>query len=185
MEFFKKSVLKMDRRIYIVFAVVVTIAIANAFLSTIKINNNKNTIFEITQYTNPTLGDLEEFNLLVTRSRMFISNWVYLPNNNNDKNNLIQLNTAAYPKLKSRLTGLTKGWRSTDNIEQVHKLFKDYEAIIHEQEKIMKSLVEFDDYQDPMKKFLAEEQLESEIIPSTNKMMVNLKELISIKNKKR
>lgn len=181
MKFLNKNVFKLDKRIYFVFALVVAIAIANALLSTIKIRNNKNTIFEITQYTNPTLESLEEFNLLVTRSRMFISNWVYLPNNGNDKQSLIHLNNTTYPKLKARLTNLTKGWRSESNVTQVNKLFLEYETIIREQEKIMKSLVNFEDYQDPMKKFLAEEQLESEIIPNTNKMMVKLRELIEIK----
>jgi len=181
MNLLNKNVFKLDKRIYFVFVLVVAIAIANALLSTIKIRNNKNTIFEITQYTNPTLESLEEFNLLVTRSRMFISNWVYLPNNNNDKSSLIQLNSIAYPKLNAKLTGLTKGWRSEANVAQINKLFLEYETIIREQEKIMKSLKDFEDYQDPMKKFLAEEQLESEIIPSTNKMMVKLRELITVK----
>ncbi len=181
MTFSGKSVFKMDRRIYLIFVFVVAVAIANALLSTFKINNNKNTIYEITKYTNPALENLEDFNLLVTRSRMFISNWVYLPNNNNDKNNLIQLNGVAYPNLKSKLSKLSGGWHSETSVKQVNKLFSEYESIIHEQEKIMKSLVDFNDYEDPMKKFLAEEQLESEIIPSTNKIMVNLRELIAIK----
>ncbi len=181
MSFLNRNVFKLDKRIYFVFALVVAIAIANALLSTMKIRNNKNTIFEITQYTNPTLESLEEFNLLVTRSRMFISNWVYLPNNNNDKNSLIQLNSVSYPGLKSKLTSLTNGWRTEANVVQINKLFLEYENIIREQEKIMKSLNDFEDYQDPMRKFLAEEQLESEIIPSTNKMIVKLRELISIK----
>ncbi|MBK6642205.1 MAG: hypothetical protein IPG39_13750 [Bacteroidetes bacterium] len=63
----------------------------------------------------------------------------------------------------------------------MNKLFKDYEEVIREQEKIMKSLVEFDDYQDPMKKYLAEEQLESEIIPRTNKILGNLRTIIKLK----
>lgn len=181
MKYFKSSVLKMDKRIYLVFFLVISVAIANAVLSTIKIRNNKNSIFEITQSTNPTLENLEEFNLLITRSRMFISNWVYLPNNNNDKSNLVQLNNKNYPELKQKLTRLTKTWRSDGHVEKVEKLFKEYETVIREQEKIMKSLVKFDDYQDPYQKFLAEEQLESEIIPSTNRMMVNLRELITFK----
>ena len=110
---------KIDRRIYFVFILVVSVAIANALLSTIKIRNNKNTIFEITQYTNPTLESLEEFNLLVTRSRMFISNWVYLPDNKNDKSNLVQINMVNYPRLKRRLTGLTEGWKSDANVEKM------------------------------------------------------------------
>ncbi len=181
MNFLKSTVFKMDKRIYFVFIFVVSVAIANAVLSTIKIRNNKNTIFEITQYTNPTLENLEEFNLLVTRSRMFISNWVYLPNNSNDKSSLVQLNQVNYPRLKSKLIALTRGWRSDGNEKKMEKLFVEYETVIREQEKIMKSLVKFDDYQDPMRKFLAEEQLESEIIPNTNRIMVNLRELITIK----
>ncbi len=171
----------MDKRIYFVFIFVVTVAIANAVLSTIKIRNNKNTIFEITQYTNPTLENLEEFNLLVTRSRMFISNWVYLPNNSNDKSSLVQLNQVNYPRLKSKLIALTRGWHSDGNEQKMEKLFVEYETVIREQEKIMKSLVKFDDYQDPMRKFLAEEQLESEIIPNTNRIMISLRELITIR----
>ncbi len=181
MVFLKNRAFKLDKRIYLVFAVVVCIAVANALLSTSKIRNNKNTIFEITTFTNPTLESLEEFNMLVTRSRMFITNWVYLPNNETDKEQLVQFNKVNYPKLKSRLTGLSSGWRSSENVDHMNKLFKDYEEVIREQEKIMKSLVEFDDYQDPMKKYLAEEQLESEIIPRTNKILGNLRTIIKLK----
>ncbi|MBK7389903.1 MAG: response regulator [Bacteroidetes bacterium] len=181
MGFLKNRAFKLDKRIYLVFAVVVCIAVANALLSTSKIRNNKNTIFEITTFTNPTLESLEEFNMLVTRSRMFITNWVYLPNNETDKEQLVQFNKVNYPKLKGRLTGLSTGWRSSDNVDHMNKLFKDYEEVIREQEKIMKSLVEFDDYQDPMKKYLAEEQLESEIIPRTNKILGNLRTIIKLK----
>ncbi len=181
MSFFKDSVIKMDKRVYIVFILVVSVAIANAVLSTIKITNNKNAIFEITQSTNPTLDNLEDFHLLVTRSRMFISNWVYLRDNNNDKASLVHLNNINYPRLKRRLIVLTGKWRSQTNIDQVQQLFHEYESVIHEQEKIINSLVSIDDYDNHIKKELAEEQLEKEIIPATNTIMVKLKELINIK----
>src|SRR5689334_20305279 len=127
MKLINDKTFKIDRRIYVVFILVVSVAIANALLSTIKIRNNKNTLFAITQYTNPTLESLEEFNLMVTRSRMFISNWVYLPDNKNDKSNLVQINKVNYPRLKNRLIGLTTGWKSKNNVEQVNRLFHEYE----------------------------------------------------------
>lgn len=181
MGFQNHSAFRLDKKIYIVFVVVVGIAITNALLSTSKIRNNKNTIFEITTYTNPTLESLEEFNMLVTRSRMFITNWVYLPNNQTDKEQLVQFNKVNYPRLKAKLVRLSGGWRSRENSDHINVIFRDYEEVIREQEKIMKSLLMFDDYQDPMKKYLAEEQLESEIIPRTNKILLNLRSLIKLK----
>jgi len=166
----------MDKRVYLVFSLVAIITISNAILSTLKIRSNRNTIYQLSNFTNPSLYRLEEFNLLVTRSQMYITNWVYLPNNKSDKDNLIQLNNVAYPGLKIKLINLSAGW-SEEDVEKLGQIITQYESIISYEQKITESLVSFDDYQDPMKKFIAEEQLESDIIPRTNKIISDLRDL--------
>ncbi len=169
--------LKLDRKIYMVFAIVVLIAVSNAVISAWTIRNSKKIVYTISLVTNPTLEKLEEMNLLVTRSRMLVTNWVYLPSNATDKDSLKTLNHQIYPQLKSSLSNLMAQQQSVQNSDHMKRVFRDYEELMLYENKITETLIRFDDYQDPMKKFAAEELIENEIIPRSNAIMLQLKEL--------
>jgi len=173
--------LKMDKKIYLVFAIVVLIAVSNAIISAVTIRNSKKIVYNISLITNPTLEKLEEMNLLVTRSRMLVTNWVYLPGNQRDKDSLMTLNYHVYPRVKSALAHLSGKWNSPSGKERMNRLFRDYEDLAVYERKITGTLVTFDDYQDPMKKFTAEELIETEIIPRSNDIMFQLKQLTTEK----
>ncbi len=178
---FQKNPMMMDRKIYLVFAIVVLIAVSNAIISAITIRNSKKIVYDISLVTSPTLEKLGEMNLLVTRSRMLVTNWVYLPDNQRDKDSLTALNYRIYPKLRSDLLHLMRQWPANSARLQMMRLLHDYEGLVTYEEKITRSLVTFDDYRDPLKRFLAEELIENEIIPSSNALMLQLKQLIAEK----
>src|SRR5918993_836447 len=50
----------------------------------------------------PSKDAINEFILLVTRSRMLVTNWVYLQTNNEDKQDLRDLQDNDYPNLRKR-----------------------------------------------------------------------------------
>lgn len=161
----KKRSFKIDKKIYLVFIALIAIAITNAVVSTYTINKSKDITTEIGRVTSPSLAQLFEMNELVTKSRMYITNWVYLQNNKSDKESLIKLNHQTYPEVKNKLGLLINSWNKPSAVANLKKVYVEYEHLVYYEDQIMNELVNFDDYQDPMKKFAAEELLETEIIP--------------------
>jgi hypothetical protein len=58
----------------------------------------------------PSKDAINEFVLLVTRSRMLVTNWVYLQTNSEDKIALRQLQDTDYPALRKRIETLSQNW---------------------------------------------------------------------------
>jgi signal transduction histidine kinase/CheY-like chemotaxis protein len=164
----KKISFKIDKKIYVVFFVLIIIAMTNVIVSTYTIDNSKRITTEIGTITNPSLSQLFEMNQLVTKSRMYVTNWVYLQNNKNDKESLSRLNQKIYPEVKNKLLLLVNSWDDKSTSDSLKKVFEDYEQLVHYENQIMHDLVTFDDYQDPMKKFAAEDLIETQIIPRSH-----------------
>ncbi|MEP7169693.1 MAG: hypothetical protein ABI855_10020, partial [Bacteroidota bacterium] len=156
----KKSSFKIDKKIYLVFLALIIIALTNAIVSTYTIDKSKRITTEIGTVTNPSLSQLFEMNLLVTKSRMYVTNWVYLQNNKNDKEKLSVINQQTYPEVKNKLLLLVKSWNNKAIADSLKKVFDDYDQLVHFENQITHELVTFDDYQDPMKKFAAEDLIE-------------------------
>jgi hypothetical protein len=76
---------KIDTKIYIVFVIVIAIAFFNAIFSSYTILRSQKTTQDIVNNTSPTRDALTQLNMLVVKSRMLITNWVYLPSNTEDK----------------------------------------------------------------------------------------------------
>jgi signal transduction histidine kinase/DNA-binding response OmpR family regulator len=169
---------KIDRKIYMVFLIVIAIAIVNAVISTYTIRKSQRITSDIVNNTNPSLDALAKMNLLVTRSRMLVTNWVYLPNNQADKDSLRTLNNSEYIQLRGRFQSLTKNWQRKQHIATINKILTDYETLSDHQLRISRMLNNFDDYQDPVKRFAAEEILEREIIPRSEDITRRLGNII-------
>src|SRR6187551_750726 len=97
---------KIDFEIYIVFIVVISISVFNAIYSSMNISRNQESTSRIMTVDIPSLQKLENMNLLITRSKMYTTNWVYLPNNPDDKERLRVLHSYEYPELKKALLKL-------------------------------------------------------------------------------
>jgi signal transduction histidine kinase/CheY-like chemotaxis protein len=177
-----RSFKKIDKKIYIVFFVVIAIAIVNAVFSTYTIKKSHNITSELVNNTNPSLNSISRFNLLVTRSRMLATNWVYLPNNQSDKDSLKQLNNYSYIELRGRLKGLMTHWQDTAHAAKMDRIFKEYDILTGYHSQIMRQLITFEDYQDPVKRFAAEEILEREIIPRSELITEELKEILAARS---
>ncbi len=169
---------KIDRKIYLVFLAVVAIAFFNAVFSSYTILQSQRTSKEIVSNMNPSMEALSQLNLLVTKSRMLTTNWVYLPSNSLEKEVINNLNNNDYAPLKIRLQSLMKKWSNNKMISDVNGVLTDYDKLKENQQSIMKRLASFDDYQDPMKKFEALEILESTIIPNSESIDLRLKNII-------
>ncbi|MCW3077202.1 MAG: hypothetical protein JWO32_1811 [Bacteroidetes bacterium] len=170
-------------KITFAFIMVIGIVIANVCFNYYIIRKNKATIAEMTDVINPYIESLEEFNLMVTESKMYATNWVYLQNNIDDKKSLDSLHKVRYPALKKKLDKFILTFHEKEKVQglisdSLVKVFVKFYSLISVEKQIMKTLVTFDDYENPAKKFAGEELIESEVLPRTDSIMKMLNVII-------
>jgi methyl-accepting chemotaxis protein len=122
----------------------------------------------------PSKDAINEFILMVTKSRMFVTNWVYLRGNQEDKNALRLLQETEYPALKKRLETLSTRWDNDQKL-RMDSAMNDFDSLLTiQRESIMANLQTFENYEDATLKFMAENSVESEVIPITNELIKKL-----------
>jgi PAS domain S-box-containing protein len=140
--------------------------------------NNGNTIDNVVKSSRdiyrPSKDAINEFILLVTRSRMLVTNWVYLQTNSEDKLALRDLQDTDYPVLRKRIEKLKADWDDEQKARMDTVLHYFDSLVTIERESIMAQLQNFENYEDPTLKFMAENSIESEVIPLTNVLIKKL-----------
>jgi signal transduction histidine kinase len=172
---------KVDIEIYIVFMILIGISVFNAIYCSVKIEKNQEITTHVIAVETPSIEELGELNELVTRSRMLSTNWVYLPFNSDDKIKLKELLTRDYPQSKREIARLMKRWTDIHNIPKINKSFLQIESLINSEMELANSLRSFSDYEDPMKKFAAEESIENIILPRSMLISKELNAIIASK----
>ncbi|MEO8210588.1 MAG: GAF domain-containing protein, partial [bacterium] len=174
----KNKSYKIDLEIYIVFIMVIGISVFNAIYSSINISKNQADVSRIMTVDIPSLQRLENMNLLITKSKMYTTNWVYLPGNTEEKSKLQILQDIEYPELKRSISSLIEEWKETDETESMRKVFSEFENLIVYEKDIMKRLNSFDDYEDPEKKFAAELIIDQKVLPYSTDLISRLNNMI-------
>src|SRR6185503_16868155 len=126
--------------------------------------NSGNTIDNVVRSSRdnyrPSRDAVNEFILLVTRSRMLVTNWVYLQTNQEDKTSLRQLQETDYPSLRKRIQQLSQNWDEEQRL-RMDTVFNHFDSLINiQRESIMANLQTFENYEDPTVKFMAENSIE-------------------------
>lgn len=179
----KKVRLTIGNKILGGFLMLIMIFVFYVVYSVVTNRDNNSKINESSEIINPSANYLEDFKLLVIRSQMFITNWVYLPKNNEDKENLKEIHSLEYPELKNNLQDLMVYWKSQASVKEMDSIFIKYEDLLAiQKESVMDKLRTFDDYEDPMIKFMAEDAIESSIIPQSSAIVKELDKVITTKN---
>lgn len=119
---------------------------------------------------------LEDFMFMVTRSQMLTTNWVYFPQNANDKESLRQLHALEFPELKDQLSRLKRTWKS-EQIAKLDSMIIEFDAIITSQKKVTQALAMSDDYADYSKNFEVDKLLKNKILPGSYLISDHLDEL--------
>src|SRR5438876_721421 len=101
---------KIDIEIYAVFLIVIGITVFNAIYSSLNITKNEELTSQIVNVDIPTVQELQNMNVLVTRSKMYTTNWVYMQGNRDDKDSLRKIHNELYPLLKGNLRALMTQW---------------------------------------------------------------------------
>ena len=179
----KKVRLTIGNKILGGFLILILIFVIYVVYSVVTNNKNNSKIVESSEITSPSAKYLEDFKLLVIRSQMLITNWVYLPKNNEDKQALKEIHELEYPELKNNLKDLMAFWHDNETTNLMDSVFRQYEQLLNvQQEEVMNKLRSFDDYEDPMIKFMAEDAIESTILPQSTNLVSLLDDVIKTKS---
>src|ERR1700694_2235216 len=140
------------QRIYWSFSLLVLLFVINGIASIITLNHNRELSQNISTVIDPSLQYLEDFQKILTDSKMYTTNWVFLRSNQADKDALTKLHFVVYPNLKSRLNvsiaRLNGGFMS----DSLNKIYSGFERLLFIERRVMGSLEKFTDYDDPVAK---------------------------------
>lgn len=131
----------------------------------------------------PSQDAIQQLILMVTRSKMLVTNWVYLQTNQEDKNALIELQDFEYPKLRGEIQKLMPTWDSDSQRMEMNVVFDKFDTLISIQKKdIMANLQSFENYEDALVKLLAEDAVESQVINRTTDLITRLNKIADRQN---
>lgn len=161
--------LTIGNKILLGFSALMILYVVNVAIIFFTSNTIKQVVSNSKDIIRPSKDAINEFIQLVTRSKMLATNWVYLQSNDADKKALLDLVTYEYPELRDNIVNnLMPNWESQEQKIQMDSAITLFEVMLKVQEEgITSQLVDFDSYEDPVKKFLAEDVVQSQIIPQS------------------
>jgi PAS domain S-box-containing protein len=154
------------------FLILIALFIVNVFIIVSRGTIVDDTVNRSSEVYRPSQAAIKDFTLMVTRSKMLVTNWVYLQTNQEDKDALKALQDNEYPALYDRIKKLMPKWESDSQKIWMDTAFVQFDRLIKtQQESIMSTLQTFENYEDPTAKFLAEDAVESQVIPRTTELI--------------
>ncbi|HEY3405552.1 MAG TPA: GAF domain-containing protein [Ohtaekwangia sp.] len=160
------------------FLILIVLFIVNVLIIFSRGNVIDNSVNSSSKVYRPSQDAIKEFVLMVTRSKMLVTNWVYLQTNQEDKNALRQLQDYDYPALREEITKLMPTWQSDSQRLWMDTVFLKFDTLLNiQKESIMANLQSFENYEDPLTKLLAEDAIESQIIPRTTDLITRLNKI--------
>ncbi|MEO5978720.1 MAG: GAF domain-containing protein [Chryseolinea sp.] len=165
------------------FLILIALFIVNASIIFWKKSVIDNVVNSSSKVYRPSRDAVKDFILMVTRSKMLVTNWVYLQTNQEDKNALRQLQDYEYPALRETLSGLMTTWESDSQRLWMDTVFLKFDTLLNVQKQsIMANLQSFENYEDPLTKLLAEDAVESQIIPRASDLIARLNRINAKQN---
>ncbi len=160
------------------FLMLIILFIINGVIIFWKGNVIDNVVNSSSQVYRPSQDAIKDFILMVTRSKMLVTNWVYLQTNQEDKNALKLLQDNEYPALQDKIRKLMTTWETDSQRSQMDTVFLKFDTLLSVQkESIMANLQSFEHYEDPLTKLLAEDAIESQVIPRTTDLISRLNKI--------
>lgn len=167
------------KKLLIGLTVILTIALISALASSVIINSTSKQIRHVNNNIYPFMDDLKELKQTVLNSKMLITNWVYLQYNMEDKEELKKLIQTDYPLIKQKILSSIEEAGHRDNTDTLNLIFEKMDTLLSVEKRLMKTLVTFDDYENPQKVFVAEAIIEDEIIPQSKEIRNMLNRFIT------
>ncbi len=173
------------QKVYLGFALLIALFITNAIVSLITLNKNRKLIAEISQVVDPSLESLDELTLMVNKSKMLSTNWVFMKTNEDDKKALKKLISKEYPALKNNIQKLKKKWKDTLVAKEMDAVLVDFDKLIAAESEAIELLPDFESYEDVSILFMAQDGIESSVLPMSAKLMDRLGKVSELKKKEK
>lgn len=174
----KRNSISISTRIFLTyFGLIVMFAVVAIFCYQ-TITSNRATSKYVSGVVDPSLKAMDDLELMVVKSKMLVTNWVFLRADADDKEALKILHTKEYPAIEKRIDVLTKNWDNKASADSLQAVLTSFEQLLRAQKMITLRLVDFEDYDDPSIKFEAESAIEEKIIPETNNLITRLHSVI-------
>ncbi|GAA0189827.1 hypothetical protein GCM10009122_50670 [Fulvivirga kasyanovii] len=167
----RKMKFKIGNKIFGGFLILIVLFVVNASIIFYNGNVIDQVVNRSSEVIRPSKEAINDFILLVTRSKMLITNWVYLQSNTDDKDALRDLHEFDYPELKEEITGLMVDWEIDSQKQLMDSVFVEFDKLLKVEKEVMGQLVTFENYEDPLTKLLAEDAIESQVIPLTSSII--------------
>jgi len=186
MEKEKKKVrirLTIGNKILLGFAALMILYIINAAIIFFTRNTINQIVTTSSETVRPSQDAINDFILMVTRSKMLATNWVYLQTNQEDKQALRNLKNYEYPELAETIRNLMPKWESDSQKFMMDSVFTKFDELLKVQEEgITSQLVSFDNYEDPVTKLLAEDVVANQVIPLSTDIITRLNRIAVMQN---
>src|SRR6478736_812212 len=174
--------LSIGNKIFGGFTILIVLFAINAIIIFFTVNTIDNKVALSSQVVNPSKDAINELVTLVHRSRMLITNWVFLQTNDDDKKALQYIISHEYQGVKDKIKVLMKSWDADstskgfkkDSSQRVmmKKAFGKYNSLLKgSTDNIINTLRKFEDYEDPSTKLLAGDYIDQVVIPESNKII--------------
>jgi serine phosphatase RsbU (regulator of sigma subunit) len=179
-QFIQKRRLSIGRRISFGFGLIIFLIVVNFILTFFTLRNSEKINEAITEVYTPSVDVLEDLNLMVVRSKMLISNWVFIVRkpDHPDKIGLKDMIYNQYPAKKSHIEDLATHWKD-DERKQIERIFQEIDTLFTFHKMIISELSTFESYDDPEKIFIVRPMVEEgEVQDLTNKILKDLSKVI-------
>ena len=179
----RKIRLNIGTKIFGGFLILIVLFIANAAIIFMTGNKIDRVVKNSSESISPSKDAINEFILMVTQSKMLITNWVYLQTNTDDKEALKQIRDFDYPSLKEKVNKLMPMWQDSQRI-MMDTAFHKFDMMLKlADENVISKLISFESYEDGMTKLLAEDAISSSIIPQSSEMIKSLNKIAESQSK--
>jgi PAS domain S-box-containing protein len=174
----KKFRLTIGNKILLGFLVVTGLFIVNGAIIFFTANQIDKVVATNSEVVRPSRDAIRELILMVERYQKYITSWVYLQTNEENKKALVQLVKYEYPDLKQRIRMLSETWEADSLRALTDSVFHQFEEVQKNAEsQITSQLTTFESYEDGITKLLAEDVLESQINPNLQAILKKLAEI--------
>lgn len=178
----KKINIRIGQKIIGGFSILVIIFIFNGALSLFTLSKSDSIIQESAQVINPSREALNDLNLMIINSKMYITNWVFLPSNTADKEALKRLHETEFPQLEKKIKTAMKSWKDKDQVAKMDSILKTFNALLKlEKTEIMQQLVTFENYEDISIKFMASDNIDAHVLPKSAWLINKVQEVLENK----
>ncbi len=165
--------------------IIIIVALLSSSLSLVMLTRSQSMLHQSFSVITPSVEAINDLLLLVTRSKMYITNWIHLPDNIDDKEDLILLHNEQFPEVKDKISILKRDWQNRENVYRVDSIIIAFDDILQTEQEVMNILNRSEDYSDGNKRDKAIRLINEMIIPNSNILIKNLEALEASKLKEK